>query len=138
LKSLILDKRLGVGGKRKMNIQYTSDLHVDHTGRKVFSSQFIVGDILVMAGDVAGQIGTLANFPGSRTEAGVPILFVPGNHEFYGYPFRKYSTMLRKKLIFKEIRRNVDNQGECPWRHRRWKSLEEEVKRKKWAKCPHY
>ncbi|MHB1758107.1 MAG: hypothetical protein ACYCT9_11485 [Leptospirillum sp.] len=35
-----------------MNIQYTSDLHIDHTGRKVFSSQCILGDVLVIAGDV--------------------------------------------------------------------------------------
>ena len=81
-----------------MNIQYTSDLHIDHNGRKVFSSQCIAGDVLVIAGDVSGQVETLANFLQSGTEEGVPILFVPGNHEFYGYPFKRYSTMLRKKL----------------------------------------
>ena len=81
-----------------MNIQYTSDLHIDHTERRASSSEYIVGDVLVIAGDVAGQINHVAAFLQSRTEAGVPILFVPGNHEFYGYPFKKYSSMLRKKL----------------------------------------
>ncbi len=52
----------------------------------------------MIAGDVAGQIDNVVCFLEARSQAEVPILFVPGNHEFYGYPFRRYPTMLRKKL----------------------------------------
>ncbi|MHB8370810.1 MAG: metallophosphoesterase [Leptospirales bacterium] len=68
-----------------MKIQYASDLHVEFDSRPLRKSD-LVGNVLVLAGDIAGSTTQLRDY--LRTLLGrIPILVVPGNHEFYGYEF---------------------------------------------------
>lgn len=67
-----------------MKIQIASDLHLEFI-QSVFPGERIISpaadaDMLILAGDIAsgpGAIQTFADWP-------VPVLYVPGNHEFYG------------------------------------------------------
>lgn len=62
-----------------------SDLHLDHNPAYELPETFPPHDVVVVAGDLYGSpaqgIGFLANAPQLRDSK---VLFVPGNHEFYG------------------------------------------------------
>ena len=68
-----------------MKIQYTSDLHTEF-GARPFRKSDIKGDVLVLAGDIAGKPRKLNQYLHSLAGS-VPILYVMGNHEFYGHDF---------------------------------------------------
>jgi len=77
-------------------MQLASDLHLEMLQRD-FSSERLVApaadaDILVLAGDVASgtrAIELFANWP-------VPVLYVAGNHEFYGHGWESTRAQLHK------------------------------------------
>lgn len=67
-----------------MRIQIISDLHVEH-GHYILPSN--VGDVLIVAGDIAsGPIAVAEALRDLRQQAGegLPIIYVPGNHDWYG------------------------------------------------------
>jgi len=73
-----------------MRIQYFSDIHIDHSlpGGLNIQAKHIVGDVLVVAGDLTdGKWETALKFLKGVSLAGVPIVFVLGNHEFFGSNF---------------------------------------------------
>lgn len=74
-----------------MKIQLASDLHLELLQANWPNERIIApvpgADVLVLAGDIADGIEAFqlfANWP-SRAER-VPIVYVAGNHEFYGHP----------------------------------------------------
>ena len=78
-----------------MRIQYLSDLHIEFHrdgGRSLLKSIKPVGDVLVCAGDYT----VLANYnPQELVDAfkmllgiGLPVIYVPGNHEHYRGSFK--------------------------------------------------
>jgi Icc-related predicted phosphoesterase len=64
-----------------LKLHILSDLH---TGHCPYGAAEVVGDVLVLAGDIGdnGNLGALEVARGYR-ERGLPVLYVPGNHEFY-------------------------------------------------------
>ena len=70
-----------------MKIQYASDLHLEFGSRPLQKSD-IRGDILVLAGDIAGKPRKLTQYLHSLAGT-IPILYVMGNHEFYGHDFAR-------------------------------------------------
>ena len=68
-----------------MKIQIASDLHLEFGGRKGESlCTPTEADVIVLAGDIGtGVTGILWAGELSRQRQ-VPVLYVPGNHEFYG------------------------------------------------------
>jgi Icc-related predicted phosphoesterase len=71
-----------------MLIHYVSDLHLEGLqGRSDLTEVRPVegSDVLVLAGDIVQlrQLGELARFIEPFTERGIPVLYVPGNHEYY-------------------------------------------------------
>lgn len=67
-----------------MKLHILSDLHVDHGG---FVLPAVDADVLIVAGDIAGGIVASSDaLRAIRQQAGnnVPILYVPGNHDWYG------------------------------------------------------
>ncbi len=79
-----------------MRIQYASDLHTEFGSRPLRKSD-IKGDVLVLAGDIAGKPEQLAQ--SLRLLAGdVPILYVMGNHEFFRHDFDKALEHYRKAI----------------------------------------
>ena len=86
-----------------MKIQFVSDLHIDHWGHGItrplpFGPEHIVGDVLVVAGDVDERIPSLVSYLGTLTETGRPVLFVPGNHEYFSETWTTYQNRLRENL----------------------------------------
>ena len=68
-----------------MKIQYASDLHTEF-GFQALRKSDLKGDVLVLAGDIAGKPRKLNQYLHSLAGS-VPILYVMGNHEFYGHDF---------------------------------------------------
>jgi Icc-related predicted phosphoesterase len=73
-------------GGADMKLLVFSDLHLDHKPKWSLPESFPDYDVCVAAGDIDGSpaesIRRLASNPGLR---GKPIVFTPGNHEFYGH-----------------------------------------------------
>ncbi|MHB8369458.1 MAG: metallophosphoesterase [Leptospirales bacterium] len=65
-----------------MKIQFASDLHTEFGGTPIRRNH-LVGDVLVLAGDIAGTTNGLVDYL-NRLHTNRPILYVVGNHEYYG------------------------------------------------------
>jgi predicted phosphodiesterase len=82
-----------------MRLQLASDLHLEHLayyfpGERLISAA-PEADLLVLAGDIAGgarAIELFAQWP-------VPVLYVLGNHEFYGADWQSLREDLRRKAV---------------------------------------
>lgn len=61
-----------------MKIHLLSDLHLEEAS---FSPRAVEADVVVLAGDIATQGRAVA---WARASFSQPVLFVPGNHDFYG------------------------------------------------------
>lgn len=82
-----------------MRIQFGSDLHLEFL-RKKFPRETRIGrvdarhaDVLVLAGDIHSSteaVDVFADWP-------CPVLYVPGNHEFYDETIQSVIERLRKK-----------------------------------------
>lgn len=77
-----------------MKVQIASDLHLEFL-QEYFPGYRLIApavdaDLLVLAGDIANGTQAIALFK----DWPVPVLYVAGNHEFYGWDFRE----TRKKL----------------------------------------
>lgn len=84
-----------------MNILVLSDLHLD-CGSRLTQAESRQGDIVVLAGDIhvadRGVIWARERF------AGRPVLFVAGNHEFYGQDIQGALTMMRETAQGSDVR----------------------------------
>lgn len=74
-----------------MKIQYVSDVHIEHHHRVpplYWAENFpIVGDVLILAGDIASSsilYSNLFRLVERAVEEDITVLFVAGNHEYYG------------------------------------------------------
>ena len=79
-----------------MKIQLASDLHLELLGRKLAGEHLIApaidADLLVLAGDIAKgtrAVEVFGDWP-------VPVLYVAGNHEFYGRQWEHERLKLRR------------------------------------------
>ena len=70
-----------------VKIQYAGDLHVEFGGTPIQRID-LVGDVLVLAGDIAGSPGGLVEYI-DRLHANIPIVYVLGNHEHYSNSWDK-------------------------------------------------
>lgn len=79
-----------------MNIQLASDLHLEFLERRFPGERIIKpapgADILVLAGDIHNGIKAVASFGNWP----VPVVYVAGNHEFYGNAWEQTRADLRK------------------------------------------
>ena len=78
-----------------MKIQLASDLHLEFLERRFPGERIIESapgaDILVLAGDIHNGTKAIAAF----ADWPVPVLFVAGNHEFYGRSWEQTRTDLK-------------------------------------------
>jgi predicted phosphodiesterase len=78
-----------------MRLQLASDLHLKHI-EKSFPGELLIqptpgADVLILAGDIASGVRALELFKNWP----VPVLFVAGNHEFYGLEIERARQQLR-------------------------------------------
>lgn len=68
-----------------LKIQYASDLHLEFGGRK---GELLLArtdaDVLILAGDISTGVQGILWAGELARERDVPVIYVPGNHEFYG------------------------------------------------------
>jgi Icc-related predicted phosphoesterase len=66
-----------------MKLHVLNDLHLKHA---TMAPVAVEGDVLVLAGDIVdgGNPAPLLALTANYRAAGLPVLYVPGNHEFYG------------------------------------------------------
>src|SRR5258708_4266539 len=80
-----------------MRIQIISDLHLEFHpdgGRSFLSSMDFKGsDALVVAGDLCDARTLASSFELLCSACPTPILYVPGNHEYYGSSFSEVDTL---------------------------------------------
>lgn len=79
-----------------MRVQIASDLHLEHV-EQLFPGERLIrpahgADLLVLAGDVANGVRAIELF----ADWPVPVVFVAGNHEFYGADWEKTRSDLRR------------------------------------------
>jgi UDP-2,3-diacylglucosamine pyrophosphatase LpxH len=72
-----------------MLLHVLSDLHFEFDGD--FRPPEVAADALVLAGDIQPGTAGLTRFAG----AGLPVIYVPGNHEYYGHHFDETNAELR-------------------------------------------
>jgi predicted phosphodiesterase len=80
-----------------VKIQVASDLHLELL-RELPPAQRVVSrapecDVLVLAGDIAAGASAVELFK----DWGVPVVYVPGNHEYYGRDLRRTQDELRER-----------------------------------------
>lgn len=79
-----------------MKIQIASDLHLEHLARRWPGQRFLTpaagADVLVLAGDIGSVMGAIQAFRNWP----VPVLYVAGNHEFYGYTMQDAIAEMRE------------------------------------------
>lgn len=80
-----------------MKIHLASDLHLEFIQRDYPGERLITPvpgtDVLVIAGDIANGADACSLFADWRAAERIPIIYVAGNHEYYG---RMYAPMLQK------------------------------------------
>jgi stress-induced morphogen len=80
----------------KMKIQLASDLHLEFLQRNFPGERLITpaygADLLILAGDIGNGIQAIELFK----DWPVPVLYLAGNHEFYGTDFDPTRAALRK------------------------------------------
>lgn len=82
-----------------MNLHIVSDLHLAHCP---IAPADICADVLILAGDISdGGTESLLNYTVNYRQAGKPVLFIPGNHEYYGH------TMAARLLQMKKVSRTA-------------------------------
>ena len=84
-----------------MNLHLASDLHLEFLHRK-FPAAIRVGrvstpwaDVLVLAGDIHNGAQAIKHFETWPH----PVLYVPGNHEFYEHTVEQTLTMIKKAAV---------------------------------------
>lgn len=84
-----------------MKIQYMSDLHLEGWIPKFIKNMEVRGDVLVLAGDITSA-KALPRLVEAFSRVEKPILYVPGNHEYYGGDTRcieeDYAPYLKQHL----------------------------------------
>ena len=72
-----------------LRLHILSDLHIERDPH--FRPPPVAADILVLAGDIRSGSGGLAAFAGHPT----PVIYVPGNHEYYDSDYKTMRPHLR-------------------------------------------
>jgi len=82
-----------------MKIQLASDLHLEFIAKRFPDERLICpapgADVLVLAGDI--HVGT--NAPKLFRDWPVPVVYLAGNHEFYGHEWQETRIALRRECV---------------------------------------
>lgn len=78
-----------------MKIQYLSDLHIEY---QLFRFEQCDADVVVLAGDI--HIADRGLERASRNIPQIPIIYVSGNHEYYGHSFPSLCEWISQKTSF--------------------------------------
>ncbi len=77
-----------------MKIHFMSDIHLEHADCIVDQEAVKAADVVVLAGDIG--VGTEALQWARDSFGDKPVVYVVGNHEFYGFHFDKLLDTMRE------------------------------------------
>lgn len=78
-----------------MKIQVLSDLHLDASNMGV---DFNNADVVVIPGDLATNFKLALDFFYYNIPEHIPVIYVPGNHEYEGHKIELYDAVMKDKL----------------------------------------
>lgn len=86
-----------------MKLAIASDLHLEFGDISLHNDE--CADVLILAGDIvpARYISDFMKFFDEVTERFPAVIYVPGNHEFYGHDFRKVIPHMKSQLTYKNL-----------------------------------
>lgn len=76
-----------------MNIFLASDIHYECLGTRKAVPVPAAAEIVVLAGDISHMPGALEIAEATADKTGLPVIFVPGNHEYYGRDYEKMTEL---------------------------------------------
>jgi len=76
-----------------MQIALFSDLHIEFNPNLILDAS--AADLVVLAGDIGPVEDSLALAAQLADKHGIPVIFVPGNHEYYGQDIEELNQSLR-------------------------------------------
>lgn len=109
--------------ENSMKIGVLSDLHIDTNRKKLKENETYAGilikqikhqkiDVLLLAGDISSDYLESQNFLDEVTQkSGIPILFVPGNHDFWSIKNGETDT----KKIYQFFKNQPNNLVDQPY-----------------------
>lgn len=81
-----------------MHIQYASDLHLEHRALAALHTDLLSesdADLIVLAGDIGVGVSGVHYANSLAAQQHKPVLYVAGNHEFYGHDYPGHLQALR-------------------------------------------
>lgn len=78
-----------------MKVFLTSDLHLE-CDTKTSDVKIPKCDLIILAGDISHMGHALKYASGLAQEHAVPVIFVPGNHEYYGKDYVEQTALARE------------------------------------------
>lgn len=76
-----------------MRILVVSDLHLEFPHSR-YEPPIAGYDVVVLAGDIHGSVAAAVSWADKLFPAGIPIIYVPGNHEYYGRVIGEYGLSM--------------------------------------------
>lgn len=92
-----------------MKIRLSSDLHLEQYHSNDFAKTLLPfheddkDSMLVLAGDICSKQDRLVDFLNEMSIRFKNVLFVPGNHEYYGSNYQIWNTTFGEKLLTSDI-----------------------------------
>ncbi|MFZ4479083.1 MAG: metallophosphoesterase [Rhodoferax sp.] len=90
-----------------MKIQLASDLHLEFLQRDMPGERLIApmpgAEVLVLAGDIANGAHACKLFADWRSTRRIPIVYVAGNHEYYGHALEPMLAKIREGAALNNI-----------------------------------
>lgn len=86
-----------------MKLAIASDLHLEFGDISLYNQE--CADVLVLAGDIVPirEIASHRKFFDEITERFPAVIYVPGNHEYYGHDFRRAWNDMMEQLRYKNM-----------------------------------
>lgn len=82
---------------REMKLQIFSDIHVEFSPNHRFRIPDHDSDLVVLCGDIGPGLSGLAWAEREMNRLGTQVLYVPGNHEFYGREYFSHLDRMRRR-----------------------------------------
>lgn len=99
-----------------MHLQFISDIHLEFylkTSEFSFKPKDFVGDVLALIGDISCRPEQVREWVLRINPKGKPVLYIPGNHEYYHHDITFMRKYLRDDLIKAPWFHVLDNESVC-------------------------
>lgn len=79
-----------------MKLQLFSDIHVEFSPNSTFQIPTSDADLILLAGDIGEGLAGITWAAEQSQRAGKPVIYVPGNHEYYRHDITRHDDTMRE------------------------------------------